>query len=478
MTRVTDVEACVIGGGPAGAAFALRLARLGHDVVLIERSVFPRPRVGEAMAPSIWTVLDILEIRDEVAQAGFARTEQSILRWGGVDEDLSQPPGRFGLMVDRGRFDAILVEAAKKAGARVIQPARAKAPRACPGGWIVPAESAEGELFVEARFLVDAAGRYSNIRRTEPAAGPLTVALSGHWRDTSLVPGPNRVEAGKTCWYWGAPRPNGAFCAMVFVDKERYRGRRRREIEADYREWLSRSELLRDCLRGALEDGVRLHDATPHQNAACVTENSIKVGEASFSLDPLSSQGVQAAIISGVQAAIVVHTMLTHPEDAQAAKAFYRDAQNDAVERHRAAAARHYAAGLGAMRTSFWRERAATSLVSMSPTPMSPTPMLPAPMAPPPAFVGRARLSSEVRIEDVPIIERDHVAVRKGLHFPALGRPFAYLDGIAVETLLERVANSDSLEALGQALARDTSRERGRRMVSWLVQQRILVSSE
>jgi hypothetical protein len=255
---------------------------------------------------------------------------------------------------------------------------------------------------------------------------------------------------------------------MVFVDPEQCRGRRRREIEADYRESLSRSELLRDCLRGAVENGVRLHDATPHQSAACVTQNSIKVGEASFSLDPLSSQGVQAAMISGVQAAIVVHTMLTHPEDAEAAKAFYRDAQTDAVERHRVAAARHYAAGLGAMRTPFWRERAAPSLVSMSPPPMPP----------PPAFAGRARLSREVRVEDVPIIERDHIAVRKGLHYPALGRPFAYLDGIAVETLLERVANSDSLEALRQALARDTNHERGRRMVSWLVEQRILVSSE
>jgi flavin-dependent dehydrogenase len=468
MKRVTTTEVCVIGGGPAGAATALRLARLGHDVVLIERSAFPRPRVGEAMAPSIWTVLDVLEIRGEVAQAGFARTEQSLLRWGGVDEDLSQPPGRFGLTVDRGRFDAILVEAARKAGARVLQPARAKAPRECAGGWIVPVENGEGELLVEARFLVDAAGRYSNIRRTEPPSGPLTVALSGHWRDTSLVPGPSRVEAGKTCWYWGAPRPDGAFCAMVFVDPEQCRGRRRRQIEADYRDWLSRSNLLSDCLRGTLENGVRLHQATPHQSAACVTGNSIKVGEASFSLDPLSSQGVQAAMMSGVQAAVVVHTMLTHPERAQAAKAFYRDAQNDAVERHRGAAARHYAAALGAMRTSFWRERAATPAVSMPPTPMAAAP----------AFTGRARLSSEVRVEDVPTIERNQIAVRKGLHHPALERPFAYLDGIAVETLLERVANSDSLEALGQALADDSSRERGRRMVSWLVEQRILVSSE
>ena len=104
--------------------------------------------------------------------------------------------------------------------------------------------------------------------------------------------------------------------------------------------------------------------------------------------------------------------------------------------------------------------------------------MQPTPMAPPPAFVGRACLSGDVRIEDVPVIERDHVTLRKGLHHPVLGRPFAYLDGVAVEILLEHVASSDSLEALGQELARDTSCERGRRMVSWLVEQRILVPSE
>ena len=100
------------------------------------------------------------------------------------------------------------------------------------------------------------------------------------------------------------------------------------------------------------------------------------------------------------------------------------------------------------------------------------------PMALPPPFAGRANLSGDVRIEDVPVIESDHVTLRKGLHHPALGRPFAYLDGIAVETLLEHVASSDNLEALGRELARDTSRERGRRMVSWLVEQRILVPSE
>ncbi|WP_407150960.1 NAD(P)/FAD-dependent oxidoreductase [Bradyrhizobium sp. ORS 86] len=469
MTRVITAEVCVIGGGPAGAAFAARLARLGHEVVVIERSAFPRPHIGEAMAPSIWTVLDLLGIRDAIAQAGFVRVEKSVLRWAGdTDEDVSPPPGRFGLMVERGRFDAILLDAARKAGARVLQPARAKAPRAGSEGWLVPVEAGEGSMVIEARFLVDAAGRYSNIRKTDQPTGPRTVAVSGNWRDTSFAPGRNHVEAGATCWYWGAPRPDGAFCAMVFVDADQSHGRRRHDLEADYRGRLSESSLLRDCLRGRMEGRVRLHEASPHQSAICVTENSIKIGEASFSLDPLSSQGVQAAMNSGLQAAIVVHTMLTRPEDARAAMTFYRDSRKDTVERHRAAAARHYAAVAGMTSARFWHERAAVVQASAAPMPLRVPPM----------FAGRARLSRDVRIADVPIIECDRVTLRKGLHHPALARPFAYLDGIAVETLLERMAQSDSLEALGHQLARDTSRERGQRMVSWLVERRILVASE
>ena len=44
-------DAVVIGGGPAGATTALLLARAGWSVALVERSVFPRPKVcGEFLS--------------------------------------------------------------------------------------------------------------------------------------------------------------------------------------------------------------------------------------------------------------------------------------------------------------------------------------------------------------------------------------------------------------------------------------------
>ena len=117
-------DVCVIGGGPAGSGAALRLAKSGRRVVLLERSPFPRPHVGESLTPGVWPVLDALGVRDEILSAGFLRAGETRVRWAGPGTDVLTPGrGRAGLLVDRGRFDALLLGLAASAGVRVLQPA-------------------------------------------------------------------------------------------------------------------------------------------------------------------------------------------------------------------------------------------------------------------------------------------------------------------------------------------------------------------
>src|SRR5437764_7907088 len=106
------IDVLVIGGGPAGSAAALRLAAMGCSVMLVERSLFPRPHVGESLSPGVWVHFETLGIAPPIQRAGFRRSSDTLLRWDG--ETRRVQAGRPSLIVDRARFDALMLDAARE----------------------------------------------------------------------------------------------------------------------------------------------------------------------------------------------------------------------------------------------------------------------------------------------------------------------------------------------------------------------------
>src|SRR5690348_17895481 len=104
--RTTDV--CVIGAGPAGSILAARMAQLGHDVCLIERVSFPRSRLGESLSPGILALLETVDARVAVEAARFRPAVGALVKWG-TRAAARRDAGERGLLVDRGRFDALLL---------------------------------------------------------------------------------------------------------------------------------------------------------------------------------------------------------------------------------------------------------------------------------------------------------------------------------------------------------------------------------
>ena len=461
-----ETEICVIGGGPAGATAARRLALLGHDVCLVEREAFPRRHVGESLTPGILPLLDFLDLRSSVERAGFLRPHESMVRWDGATRRVTTRPGEPGFQVDRGRFDQLLLEAAVDAGARLLQPVSARPPERAPdGGWRVALHRQEALSAINARFLVDASGRRSVVRRGGQHDAVPTMALYAYWRGTGITDAATRVEAGADEWFWGAPLPDGTFNAAVFVDPKRYAATGRRGLSEFYRSLLADSALLRDCLGGRLASDVVACDASSRHAHRPVGEGFVKAGEASFAVDPLSSQGVQTAMASALQASTVAHTMLTRPENADVAAAFYRDRQAENVERSRTTAARFYGEKAAHCPRPFWRKRALLSSTT-SPPPGSEPALLPR--------TGRVAWSGEVEIVRAGVIRGDVIEEARGLMHPALERPIAFLGEAPVGIIIDALDKASSTEQAGRDLARKLGEERAWRILSWLWSRRLI----
>lgn len=451
-----DASVCVLGGGPAGATIARRLAELGHAVVLVARDGGPRHALGETLPVSALPLLASLGLTGVVDMATTGEERERLAVWG-EREPVSQP-GR-AILLDRGRFDRLLRARAADSGVRVMAPGAA--PRRDPArGWVVPVA---GRAPLCVPVLVDARGRRSGggVRLGAP-----TVALAALW---DHGPEATRIEAGEDFWAWGGPAPQGRHGAACFVDPARLAGLDSADRTALYLSLLARTRLFRRLGAGRLLGPPTVHDATSRLVPRCAGPAHVVVGDAALATEPLSSQGVQAALVSALQGAATVNTVLTRPEDAALALRFHRSCRLDAARRARRQAAAMHAAACQRIGSPFWVARAPGG-------PANPEEAEPAP----PAMIqpGAAlRLAPALRIIDAPVL--DGALIRRGhvVRHPGMDGPLAFLGGVAIAPLL---AAAD-FPAPEQDLLRSWSERIGSveaaRVLAWLRRSGLLIAA-
>ncbi|WP_051094921.1 geranylgeranyl reductase family protein [Streptomyces sp. LaPpAH-108] len=120
-----SADVIVVGAGPAGASTAYHLARAGLDVLLLEKTEFPREKVcGDGLTPRAVKQLVAMGI-DISEEAGWLRNKGLRIIGGGSRLQLDWPDlasfPNYGLVRKRDDFDEQLARNAQKAGARLYE---------------------------------------------------------------------------------------------------------------------------------------------------------------------------------------------------------------------------------------------------------------------------------------------------------------------------------------------------------------------
>ena len=170
-------EALVIGGGPAGAAAAILLARAGRGVVLLERETGPHDKVcGEFISHEAAAYLNRLGIDLGALGAAPIRSARLADRSGLVEIALPFP----AFSLSRRRLDEALLDLAHGAGVELRRGVRVRRLAAEGSGWSADLGEA-GSVRGDAAFLAVGKHDLKGWKRPEGRQGDL-VGFKMHLR--------------------------------------------------------------------------------------------------------------------------------------------------------------------------------------------------------------------------------------------------------------------------------------------------------
>lgn len=341
-------DVVVVGGGPAGAAAAIALARAGREVVLVDKARFPRDKCcGDGLTTDALRLLEGLGL-DPATLPSWQRVDDVIVRSpsGRVETfPLPRGAGTFAAVARREELDAALVDLARGAGAKVLDG------HACVGASVADDRvvlDVDGVGELRARYAVGADGMWSPLRKmvgvAEPGyrgewhafrqyfaeVGPSAASRLHVWFEPELLPG----------YAWSFPLAGGAANVGFGIQRGSAGGRLAvGDMGEAWRRLLARPHVA-DVL------GAGAHPQAPHKawpipariNTITLTAGRVLfAGDAAAATDPMTGEGIAQALHTGLRAAEAV--LHGGPHAAEAVTQHYEAAvRRDLVADHRMAA--------------------------------------------------------------------------------------------------------------------------------------------
>lgn len=319
-----DRDVIVVGARCAGSPLAMLLARKGHDVLLVERAVFPKDTISTLYIhrPGV-VLLDDWGLLDELIATGCPTIDTG--RFFLDDVELTGPLPAFGggcvtLAPRRTILDSLLLKAAADSGVEVAD-GISVTDLIWDDGRVAGVRLRDGSStsLVRARLVVGADGMSSTVARKVGAAidrqGPRTASSYYAIYD---IPGPRHevaVFAGDGVGGLCIPTNNGHTVVSMAWARERS-DEVRRDLEASYR----RATEVWPALGEQVAAGTQVERIVGKRNSPNFMRRShgpgwALAGDAGYMKDPVTGQGITDAFQDAHSLAGAIHDGLAGDRD-------------------------------------------------------------------------------------------------------------------------------------------------------------------
>lgn len=296
----------IVGGGTAGAATAVALARRGiEDVHILEPNAAAGVFVGESIPPETGTLLRDLGVWDAFVGQGHEPCLGSCSVWGsdtmGFNDFVLNPHGS-GWHLDRRRFDELLIESARSHGTKVINARATDCAQVSDGTFIVNYVDADGtSASIRSRFMVDASGANAVAalalgakRRTSDRL----MFVYGFFR-TDPTRQNNRLtllEAVPNGWWYCAALPDQRLAVALATDSATLRAHHLADDDQWTQQLLSTRHLAPRLVSAERVGPLVVRNAPSFILNRVAGQGWLAVGDAASAHDPIASQGIYKAL--------------------------------------------------------------------------------------------------------------------------------------------------------------------------------------
>jgi flavin-dependent dehydrogenase len=326
--KSSEYDCIVIGGGPSGSTTAALVADAGFSVLLLERDIEPRRKVGESLMPETYWVFKRLGVLDALKTGQFVQKVgvQFVSSSGRESSPFlftHHDPRECSRTwhVERAKFDQFLLDNAGRKGVEVRRGARVlevvfegeRATGVRLGEPPVSAGPDESQV-IRSRVIVDGSGQAgllgARFALRQPNPKFRKAAIWGHFRGSrrDVIEGGVMTVCLRTLsnrsWFWHIPLSDDVVSIGVVSDADYFfrpgAGTPEELFAAEVADCPAMAERLQGAEKVAGLDVVKEYSYATSKSAG---DGWVLVGDSWGFIDPIYSSGVWFALKSGQLAA-------------------------------------------------------------------------------------------------------------------------------------------------------------------------------